>query len=136
MLLLCKVLLGRSLTLTKADNHIDKTSIRKRGYDSVFAPAGSQVLFDEYIVYDSRQCVPAFVIHFSASLNNVPTSLSSASGGMTRTELFPSRDFDDRDANTDLCSAVCGNQGIGAVCRPVDGNTASKPLIRRGIGRR
>ena len=64
MLLVCKTLLGRSLTLTKPNNHLDKKSIRKKGYDSVFAPAGTAVRFDEFIVYDARQCVVEWIVHF------------------------------------------------------------------------
>ena len=68
MLLVCKTLLGRSLTLREPDNHLHKKAIRKKGYDSVFAPAGSAVRFDEYIVYDARQCVVEWVVHFRSGM--------------------------------------------------------------------
>ena len=82
MLLVCKTLLGRSLTLTKPDNHLEKKKLRKMGFDSVFAPAGSAVRFDEYIVYDARQVVVAYVVHFKQGHARLPaTPLSSASSG-------------------------------------------------------
>eukprot|EP00966_Prymnesium_polylepis_P180531 4181160-Prymnesium_polylepis.1 len=61
MLLVCKTLLGRCLTKNEPDNHLDRKKLRKQGFDSVFAPAGSAVRFDEYIVYDKRQTVVSFV---------------------------------------------------------------------------
>ncbi|KAL1523714.1 hypothetical protein AB1Y20_018644 [Prymnesium parvum] len=101
MLLLCKVLLGRAWTLEKANNHLDKTKVRKAGYDSVFAPANTQVVFDEYIVYDARQCVPVYVVHFRSgdAGASVPATLqlSSGAGTIMRTDLFPSRTFDPTD---------------------------------------
>ena len=64
MLLVCKTLLGKCLTLAKPNNDLDLKLIRKKGFDSVFAPAGTAVRFDEYIVYDARQCVVEWVVHF------------------------------------------------------------------------
>jgi hypothetical protein len=97
MLLVCKTLLGRSLTLTKPDNHLEKKKLRKMGFDSVFAPAGSAVRFDEYIVYDARQVVVAYVVHFMQGHARLPATPLSMSGGVFRQDLFPKREFDPKD---------------------------------------
>eukprot|EP00966_Prymnesium_polylepis_P148538 3431241-Prymnesium_polylepis.1 len=80
MLLVCKILLGKSLTLRQPDNHLEKQKLHKKGYDSVFAPAGSAVRFDEYIVYDARQCIPEFIVHFGKGAPSAPAVPVNASG--------------------------------------------------------
>lgn len=81
-LLVCKTLLGKCLTMEKPDNHLDRQSIRKKGYDSVFAPAGTAVRFDEYIVYDARQCVVEWVVHFRSG-NATPMATPWSVRGQT-----------------------------------------------------
>lgn len=100
MLLVCKVLLGKCLTLEKPNNHLDKGSLRKKHKsDSVFAPAGTAVTFDEFVVYDARQAVAEYVVHFRpAGFGNLP-SMSIGSGGFSIHSILPSRTF---DANSSL----------------------------------
>lgn len=89
------MLLGKSLMLEEPSNHLDKKSIRKKGYDSVFAPAGTAVRFDEYIVYDARQCVVEWVVHFKPGTSKpktTPWSMGGASiGQATCRELVGSK---------------------------------------------
>ena len=89
MLLVCKTLLGKSLTLTKPDNHLERKKLRKKGFDSVFAPAGSAVRFDEYIVYDARQVVVTYVVHFKKGHAMLPAKPLSSTGGPGRFSIKP-----------------------------------------------
>ena len=66
-LLICSALKN----IEKPDNHLDK-KLRKDGYDSVFAPEDTAVRFDEYIVYDRRQIVPEYVVHYRTSKAAIP----------------------------------------------------------------
>jgi len=97
MLLVCKTLLGRCLTKNEPDNHLDRKKLRKQGFDSVFAPAGSAVRFDEYIVYDKRQTVVSFVVHFTQGSVKLPAAPISSSGNFLIHELRPQRGFDPED---------------------------------------
>ena len=78
MLLVCKTLLGKSFTANEPDNHMDRKKLHKKGFDSVFAPAGTAVRFDEYIVYDARQAVPRFVVHYQKGHAKMPAAALSA----------------------------------------------------------
>ena len=66
-LLLCKVLLGKSLTAKTAMNDLTAEKLKRKGFDSVFAPPGSQVINDEFVVYDPRQALVTHIIHFVKS---------------------------------------------------------------------
>ena len=70
-LLLCKVFLGRAKTVDKADNSLTGISLRAEGFDSVFAPRGTKgmggVVNDEFVVFDPRQAVAHYVIHYSSA---------------------------------------------------------------------
>ncbi|PAA46420.1 hypothetical protein BOX15_Mlig016543g4 [Macrostomum lignano] len=70
MLLLCEVLIGRTLKVTSATQmYKSHADLKKIGYDSLFAPRNTKstggVLFDEYVIFDPRQAVPQYVIHYS-----------------------------------------------------------------------
>ena len=61
-LLLCDVLLGRSMTAEKGDSTLNGDYIRKRGFDSVYAPRGTKatggVDNDEFVIYHPDQALP------------------------------------------------------------------------------
>ena len=61
-LLLCDVLLGRSMNVEKANNTLDGKYIRDREFDSVYAPRGTKasggVDNDEFVIYDPDQALP------------------------------------------------------------------------------
>lgn len=65
VLLVCKVALGKVLTLQKRDKTLDQSTMKTKGYDSVYAARDSKstggVYNDEYIVYDGCQVLPTFV---------------------------------------------------------------------------
>eukprot|EP00667_Euglena_gracilis_P000085 EG_transcript_85 len=87
MLLLCDVLLGKSWTVLSGDGmkNVTRKEVQAKGYDSVFAPRGTRatggVLHDEFVVYDARQAVVKYVVHYetleTSSLCLLPTSSSS-----------------------------------------------------------
>ncbi len=58
-LLLCEVLLGRSKRVERADPDLTLERIRREGFDSVFAPRGTDdtggVMNDEFAVFDPAQ---------------------------------------------------------------------------------
>lgn len=68
-ILLCDVLVGRSLTLDSAQNTLDYQQIKDKGYDSVFARRGSErsggVRYDEYVIYRPSQAFPKYIVHFT-----------------------------------------------------------------------
>ena len=68
MLLLCDVLLGKSLTVESAQNDMTSTKLQKLGYDSLYAKRGTKstqgVLYDEFVVHNSYQAIPRYIIHF------------------------------------------------------------------------
>ena len=61
-LLLCDVLLGKSMVVEKAQNTLNGDYIRKGGFDSVYAPRGTKstggVDNDEFVIYDQDQALP------------------------------------------------------------------------------
>lgn len=71
-LLLCQVILGKSKSVLAADNKLNKNKLRDQKYDSIFAPRGSAVKNDEFVIFDPDQALPQYVIHFSKSDNPLP----------------------------------------------------------------
>uniref|UniRef100_A0A1I8J2R6 Poly [ADP-ribose] polymerase n=1 Tax=Macrostomum lignano TaxID=282301 RepID=A0A1I8J2R6_9PLAT len=91
MLMLCEVLLGRSLTVLGAtkDTYNFKR-MRQEKYDSLFAPRNSRatngVMNDEFVVFEPAQAYPKYIVHYScvdgsAALKGLPTVLAE---GVTR----------------------------------------------------
>ena len=68
-LLLCNLLLGRSKVSKRADPTLNYQKIRQEGFDSVFAPRGTEELGgvrnDEFVVFHPSQALPVYIIHFS-----------------------------------------------------------------------
>ena len=57
-LLLCDVLLGKSMVVNQSNGSLTGDYIRQRGFDSVFAPRGTAVLNDEFIIFNPDQALP------------------------------------------------------------------------------
>ena len=76
-LLLCQVILGNSMTVDKADNTLNKKKLRSNKCDSVYAPRGTEVINDEFVIFDPDQALPQYIIHFSSTNNFVPPSPTS-----------------------------------------------------------
>ena len=61
-LLLCDVLLGKSMVVKGANNGLNGDFIRKKGFDSVYAPRGTKstggVDNDEFVIYDPDRALP------------------------------------------------------------------------------
>ncbi len=68
-LLLCDVLLGKTWTVSKHQQHMDRDQITDRGYDSLYAERDTRlqggVLFDEFVVYNPHQALPKYIIHYT-----------------------------------------------------------------------
>ncbi|PAA54843.1 hypothetical protein BOX15_Mlig030831g1, partial [Macrostomum lignano] len=68
-LLLCEVLLGKSMVCNSPNNGLSLASVKAAGYDSVFAKRGTKntrgVMNDEYIVYRAEQAAPRYLIRFT-----------------------------------------------------------------------
>ena len=71
-LLLCQVILGKSKTVNRADRTLNKQKLRSHGYDSVYAPRGTAVMNDEFVIFDPDQALPQYIIHFSDTKNVLP----------------------------------------------------------------
>ena len=61
---------------------VDEDKIRKKGFDSVYAPrdtrAKSGVQFDEMIVYNPSQAIPRYVVHFGDVASAQPWASSGS----------------------------------------------------------
>ena len=105
MLLLCDVLVGETKTVESDRPDMTAQKLRAEGYDSLFAKRGTRnqggVLYDEYVVYDSNQALPRFIISYNEAqnaLSNIalPGSLVSPKK-MTKHLLKESRSVDTND---------------------------------------
>ena len=69
MLLLCDVLLGKSLTVNSAEHNMDLEELKQRKYDSLYAKRGTRsthgVLYDEFVVFNPDQAIPRYIIHYA-----------------------------------------------------------------------
>ena len=105
-LLLCRVLLGKSFTVSKACDDMTDEKLRERRFDSVFAPrntkASGGVLFDEFVIYDPGQAYPEYVISYDCA--NIPKpatiptlNLALTSNGFAKQNVKASRVKDPDD---------------------------------------
>ena len=99
-LLLCKVLLGKELRQEKANNKLDYKTLRKKGCDSVFAPRNTKdkggVANDEFVVFNSSQILPLYIIYFGNCSNSqivktMQSSNMSNQQGFSKKNIKPSR---------------------------------------------
>ncbi len=65
LLMVFKVAMGKSLDLTCANSSLTESSVRRMGYDSVFAHEGPQLRNDECIVYNDDACTLSYIIELS-----------------------------------------------------------------------
>ena len=82
-LLVCKVLLGKSMNVAGANKGLNLQELRNKGYDSAFAPRNSKqtngVMNDEFIIYDPDQAKVEYIVHYTlGGRPRLPASLSSA----------------------------------------------------------
>ena len=101
-LLLCRVLLGKSLELRQASTYMNRDKLRKDGFDSVFAPRGSKgsggVDNDEFIVFDKRQAYVKYIIHFNSHGYKIDRMYEIISNkDYDRVKLEPMRTFDPKN---------------------------------------
>merc|ERR1712183_389227 len=84
-LLVCTVLLGKTMNVSGADKTLDLNKLRTRGFDSVFAPRNSThsngVMNDEFIIYDPTQAKVEYIVHYSLGSNSptLPATMSASS---------------------------------------------------------
>ena len=71
-LLLCDVLLGKSKEVRSADKWWNKKRLRSERCDSLYAPRGSAVKNDEFIIFNPDQALPLYIIHFTPSTKVIP----------------------------------------------------------------
>ena len=102
-LLLCKVLLGKEMRQEKANNYLDYKTLRKKGFDSVFAPRNTKdkggVANDEFVVFNSSQILPLYIIYFdnfsnSQIVKTMQSSNMSNQQGFSKKNIKPSRKVD------------------------------------------
>ena len=67
------VVLGRSLNLDAEDKTMSLEKLKKRGCSSIFAPRGSAVVYDEYVIFNPKQALVKYVIYYET----VATCLAS-----------------------------------------------------------
>jgi hypothetical protein len=111
-LLLCKVLLGRSMEVKKSDHSLNLQKLRSANFDSVFAPRGSEVMNDEFVIFEPTQALPEYIIHYASS--NVPTRFSGvaqyqSNQDFEKVKLTLSRTFDASNPKDHLCRIATGH---------------------------
>lgn len=62
LLTVFKVAMGKQMDISTADPSLTEAKIRGKGYDSVFAHAGTQLINDECIVYNDDACTISYII--------------------------------------------------------------------------
>ena len=97
-LLVCKVLLGKYKQVLGADTQLCLESLRKEGYDSVFAPRNSKgtsgVLNDEFVIYDCDQAKVDYIVHYDNASSTIP---SPSIIPFPSTSPFETKDFTPSD---------------------------------------
>ena len=96
-LLLCQVILGRSKEVHKADYSWNKKKLRSQNFDSVFAPRGSAVKNDEFVIFDPYQALPQYIIHFSDAMTPPSPSTLKIQQTFTVKKMVPLRSVDIQD---------------------------------------
>ena len=123
-LLLCKVLLGKEKKLLKADKTYDKAKICRERCDSVFAPRDTKssggVANDEFVIFDTRQAVPIYVIHYTNGTGGgVSLPATVPTGGFSKVNMTPTRAVNIADPNEVLYRLYESNfyrhQGLGPI---------------------
>jgi hypothetical protein len=65
------------MNVSGADHNLNLVKLRKKGYDSVFAPRGSKtsngVMNDEFVIYDPDQAIVEYIVHYSLGSSTTPT---------------------------------------------------------------
>ena len=104
MLLLCRVLLGKTYTVDSAQKDMTLERLRDKGYDSLYAVRDSRrsggVLYDEYVVFDVHQALPQYVVHYTkADIDDTLAKMQSfettalASQQMKKYTVVPKREI-------------------------------------------
>ncbi|KAK2704524.1 hypothetical protein QYM36_016801 [Artemia franciscana] len=97
LLILCDVLLGKELKVSGHHYQMNLETIRRLGYDSIFAPRDTKsvggVLFDEFVIYDPRQAYPKYVINYKVTQLGISVD-NALSTKFQVHEILPSRSFD------------------------------------------
>ncbi|XP_046847639.1 uncharacterized protein LOC124441242 [Xenia sp. Carnegie-2017] len=97
-LLLCQVILGKSLTVKEADYTLNKKKLRSQNCDSVYAPRGTAVMNDEFVIFDPDQALPQYIVHYSISKDVLPPSPSILTTESFRIKkMHPSREVNFQD---------------------------------------
>ncbi|XP_046848079.1 uncharacterized protein LOC124441657 [Xenia sp. Carnegie-2017] len=97
-LLLCQVILGKSLTVKEADYTLNKKKLRSQNCDSVYAPRGTAVMNDEFVIFDPDQALPQYIVHYSISKDVLPPSPSiHTTESFSIKKMYPSREVNFQD---------------------------------------
>ncbi|XP_046849228.1 NFX1-type zinc finger-containing protein 1-like [Xenia sp. Carnegie-2017] len=97
-LLLCRVILGKSLIVKETDYTSDKKKLRSQKCDSVYAPRGTAVVNDEFVIFDPNQALPQYIIYFSDSKDVLPPSPSiHTTESFSIKNMKPSREVNFQD---------------------------------------
>ncbi len=97
-LLLCHVLLGRSKVINKSDSTLSNRKLREGGFDSVYAPRGTEVKNDEFVIFNPSQALPVYIIHFvNGNGLTSPTQAPTTTKPFEVIKLKPSRSFSAND---------------------------------------
>jgi hypothetical protein len=55
---------------------LNKKKLRSNKFDSVYAPLGSAIKNDEFVIFDPDQALPQYIIHFSDTVTPSPSTLN------------------------------------------------------------
>ncbi len=89
--------LGKPKEVRAADPSLNLEKLRKEGYDSVFAPRGSAVQNDEFVVFDPHQALPRYIIHYRV------TGVSFAASSFSPLSSLTTKTFDIKTVQPSRC---------------------------------
>ena len=96
-LLLCQVILGNSKEVHKADYSLNQKQLRSNNFDSVYAPRGTAVKNDEFVIFNPDQALPQYIIHFSKSVQPPSPSTLKIKQRFVVKNMVPLRTVDIQD---------------------------------------
>ena len=98
-LLVCRVLLGKTMNVCGADKNLKLQTLRSKGFDSVFAPRNSKntngVMNDEFVIYDPAQAKVDYIVHYNTlqATPQLSATLSNQSVPVFNKETFTPADL-------------------------------------------
>ena len=101
MLLLCDVLLGKTMTVESQRSDMTSQKLYAKSYDSLFARRDTRdtggVRYDEYVIYNNDRALPKYIISYKAQSALGHIALPASPSKITKHVLKETRSVDATD---------------------------------------